>query len=389
VFSSLIVLTAAADSDFTGLTDIEVLMHEDSAAGIAEFQRRAKDYSKDEIRAIEQEYFKRLTTPSLQVELTVPQILAKINATEDSNKHSSLFKALGDRYKAAGSVEKEHIRAAFLTAWEEIPYPTSYDVNHIPSMLRFRAYAHEAGVYFPTEAELIPLLETRCLHSEAYDSYDLYADVLLGAKVSLGPIAAESAEQVYLDAAENAQNTFGNCNLYVLESRLLRVMGRSGKPGFDALLRIGKEDSELGYGALGMNVTPEAELLLWDLYESKNHNQYQTRLKILRALVGKRGSAMEQSTRQARIRGELVSYLALPVGSVNVRTLQSAVALVTDTKDPYYLPHVENLERTFFSLSPEEYHCPGMDDRMEEVMVSLREDFSDAKSRLGRARWVE
>lgn len=159
-------------------------------------------------------------------------------------------------------------------------------------------------------------------------------------------------------------------------------MGRCGKSGLDVLLRLKLEATENGIWALGFNASPESEPILWDMFSNKPADAVQSRLQMLRAICAKLGTPEQQETRRERVRPELVQYLKLPKGVADVWNIQHAVELAKDTKDSYYLPHVEALERAFFSLNSNAYKCPGMEDRMDEALATLQESFDNAKLKL-------
>jgi len=374
----------AQQTNFSEMSDVEVLLHEDREAGLAEFRRRASDYSPAEIGRIEREVHERLMTPRASSTPTPATLLGNINHAKDSLNRMEYFDKLHALYAAGDESSKAAIRQAFLEAWDDVTYPATYDASKIHELLLYREYAEEAGRYFSTEDTLFPILIERCLNIDAEDRHDLFIGAILNARIELGSIAAHWAEQIYGETISAIQGPLFNRGEADLQSKLLRIMGQSGKPGFDALIRVGKEDSEDGIRALGMNNTPESEELLWELYGTKNPNQEQIRLNILRSLSGMGGSPEERETRNARIRSELSQYLKLPEGIVNLWNVHHAISLAKDTKDPYFLPLISELRGSLSNLEPSEYECPGMEGRMDEALNALHKTLNDAQHTLER-----
>jgi hypothetical protein len=373
---------ANAETDFSGVSDADLLFHEDREAAAEEYKRRMNDYSPQQVREIEAEIFRQIRMPREKIEATVNDLLGKINQSDDAVIRMKSFTAIQERYEAADASEKNSIREAFLAAWAEVPYPATYEENENDNMMRYRDYAHQAGLYFASEEELLPILEERCLNIDAVDRHLLFIDTLTRAKIPLGSLTAKRMEQIYEDLTTEYGNRLINDFEYGSLSQLHQVLGRCGKQGYDAVLRMGTAEREYGIFALQINSTPEAEELLWEMYARQPENHDRDRLKLLRAIGSKGGEFEVRTTRRERVRPELVRYLKLPEGIADVWNIQAAVELAKDMKDPYYLPHVEALERAFFNLNSNAYKCPGMEDRMDEALATLRKRFDEAKATL-------
>ena len=376
---------ANAEPDFSNVSDVDLLLHEDREEAMAEYKLRTKDYTPQQVREIEAEFFRQVRMPRETVEPTVGDLLDKINQSDDILKRMKAFTALHELYEAANASVKEEIREAFLAAWAEVPYPKTHEEDENGNMMRYRDYAHQAGLYFASEEELLPILEERCLNIDAVDRHVLFIDTLTRAKIPLGSLTAKRMEQLYHDLTTEYGNRLINDNEYASLSQLHQVLGRCGKPGYDAVLRMGTAEREYGIFALQINSTPEAEKLLWEMYAHEPENHDRDRLGLLRAIGSKGGESEVRATRRERLRPELVRYLKLPEGVADVWNIQAAVELAKDTKDTYYLPHVESLERAFFNLNSNAYKCPGMEDRMDEALATLQERFAEAKVTLAGA----
>ncbi|MCF6287005.1 MAG: hypothetical protein L3K26_17740 [Candidatus Hydrogenedentes bacterium] len=396
VLACLLVLSPYASSqpDFTGMSDVKVMLYmhsEDSVTGLAEFRRRSKDYSRAQIRAIEQEFNRQLMLPRDKPTPTVEGLLETVNATTKITRRLDAFSALYERYMAADTPEKDAIRKAFLDSWASVTYSPRRADEREDAYLdrrRFRGYAHELGYYVQTEAELISILKARYLDSGMARGEQEFLNALAYAKVPLGSLAAAEVERLYADMIESLRPSggIGNCETITMSSQIHQVLGRSGRPGLEALLRMGTESREEGIWALGSNTTPEAEAMLWDMYETTPANHDRRRIELLRALSGKRGTASDQEARRARIRAALVPYLQLPAGEVNLWNMERAVALAKDTRDPYYLPHVTELEVALRQLGEDQFDPTGSDLSVEERRVALYIHLDEATAKLRDAK---
>lgn len=373
---------ANAEPDFSGVSDVDLLLHEDREEAMEEYKLRTKDYTPQQVWEIEAEFFRQVRMPREEVEPTVEELLAKINQADDILKRMKPFTALHERYEVADASEKGEIREAFLAAWDQVPYPTTYEDDENDNMSRYRDYAYQASLYFPTEEELIPILKERCLNIEAADRQSLFIGELVRTKVQLGAVSAVLMEQLYNEMKVERANRFATDREYATLAELHQVLGRCGKPGFETLLRMGTAEREYGVLALQINNTPEAEALLWKMYEETSADHDRTRLHLLRAIGSKGGTVEERAARCARVRPELERYLQMPEGKIDLWAVQDAVSLAKDSKDPYYLPYVMTLETSLFRADRSNYECSGMEDRMEEALAMLQESFDNAKLKL-------
>lgn len=171
-----------AEPDFSQVSDVDLLFHEDRDAAMEEYKRRGQDYTPQQVREIEAEFFRQVRMPREKVEPTVGELLDKINQSDDVLKRMKAFTALQERYEAAVASEKGEIREAFLAAWAEVPYPKTHEEDENGNMMRYRDYAHQAGLYFASEEELLPILEERCLNIDAADRHTLFISELARAR---------------------------------------------------------------------------------------------------------------------------------------------------------------------------------------------------------------
>lgn len=370
-------MAAGAQTDFSELSDLDLMFHEDREAATAELKLRTKDYTPRQIRELEEEYFRRVRDPEAWPEPSVEDVFAKINQTDDTVRRLKQFMKIQKRFEEADDTEKRKIRDRYLSAWSDVPYPPHYDDTKIDNVMRYRDYANNAGLYFTKEDELLPLLEERCLNIEAWDRHGLFVDSLLSAKIELGELSARRVESLYNEITEANTTGIGNDVEYVTLGQIHQILGRCGKPGFDALLRLGTGFTEHGIFSLRINTSPEAEALLWEFLANTSDEKRSIQLDLLRALYAKRGTPAEQITRRDKLRREFSKHLAVPEGVVDIWITRSAVELAKDTKDSYYLPQVRALEKALFQLGPESYRCPGMEDRMDEALASLRDSFDE------------
>lgn len=386
---ALLASLAAAQPDFTGMSDVEVLMHEDRVAGIAEFQKRAKDYPPEKIRDIEREYFKQRMTPR-ERDLTAEEHLAIVNTSANIERRMKALDDFKTLYDTADDSEKVRFRDAYLDAWAEVPfvpYSEGEDSTVSENRSRFWFYAREFGNYVQSEEEFLSILEERCLGEWGEVGRSEFLTALLGAKIPLGSLTAVRMEKLYNDMNAERTSPMVDDGEYLMIGQIHRVLGRCGEPGLEVVQRLGTASQEYGIWSLGLNSAPEAERLLWEMYEETPENSDRTRLNILRELSGRRSATpQEQGVRQARIRQELTPYLRLPEGQVNLWNVNRAVALAKDTGDPFYLPHISAMREALSQLPLDEIVCPGMDDRMEEMIARVNENFDSAVARLGEAQ---
>jgi hypothetical protein len=113
--------------DFSSMSDVDLLLHqyEEPEAAMEEYKRRTKDYTPQQVREIEAEFFRQARMPREKIEPTVNDFLSKINQSDDAVIRMKSFTAIQEGSEAAESSGKNSIRESFLTAWAEVPYPAT------------------------------------------------------------------------------------------------------------------------------------------------------------------------------------------------------------------------------------------------------------------------
>lgn len=371
--------------DFSSMSDVDLLLHlyEEPEAAMEEYKRRAKDYTPQQVREIEAEFFRQIRMPKESVEPTIEELLTEVNQTADVVKRMKRFDELHERYSAADEVAKSDIREAFLVAWAEVPYTEAPDEKNDQG--RYRDYATRAHHYFQTEAELVPVLAERCLSIPGHAGQNLFVNALPLHSMEFGALTVHHVERIYSERYGNRKGMVFCGMEYNEIEKYHRILGLCGSPGLEAILRLGTERAPYGFEALGASSAPEAESILWSVYDQHARSSVSLRLEVLRQINRNQSSPKSQAERRDRIRPEILRYLQLPDSVANLWDVQAAVELAKDTKDTYYLPHVESLERAFFNLNSNAYKCPGMDDRMDEALATLQERFDEAKATLADA----
>lgn len=382
LFAVMTTHSAMAD-DFTGMTDVEVLLQRDDPAAMAEIQRRTKDYTQEEIRALEQAYFKAKLTPRPEEERSVEEEFERINQEPDGLTQMRHFRALHEPYLEKGEAEQAAHREAFQAGWAAASVVAIDGGDARESRMRYRNYAFQAERYFTSEETLLPLLVERCLEVEAFDGRYLFLDAIQRTKVPLGAATAQRLEALFGEYSAEWKSELSTCNVYSRILELHRGLGNCGEAGIAVVQRLGYVTFQPGFIALGRNRAPEAEALLWEMYGDTPGNQDRRRLELLWAIARKEtGTSLEITARRDRVREELSRYLSLPEGPVNLGDIGSAVSLAEATRDPYFLPRVNALAQEFRALSPESYESPGMEERMDEAVATLEKKFDDALARL-------
>ncbi|MCF6287004.1 MAG: hypothetical protein L3K26_17735, partial [Candidatus Hydrogenedentes bacterium] len=301
----------------------------------------------------------------------------------------SAFTALKAIYDESETAQKAQISTAYLSAWQQVTEGIARDIEGSTASndrSSFWFYARDAGHFIRTEEELVPVLKEKCLDSGIARGQYEFLNALSFAPIPLGQLAATEAEQLYCDMLAEQSGGFARCGDGTTTRQIHRILGRSGRPGLEAMLRIGTESREEGIYALGINDTPEAEAILWNMYENCPENHARSRIQILRALSGRRGETQVQEARRARIRAALSPYLQLPAGEVNLWNMEHAVALAKDTRDPYYFPHVTELEAALRQLSDDQFDPEGSNLSVAERRAALYTHLDEATAKLRDAK---
>jgi hypothetical protein len=390
VFVSFVFVSAVdRDADLSTLSDVELFLHEDKKAARAVLDERARNFSPEEMRAFQEalgaEIKRRARNP---VPPTALDLLARMKDPSRAVPGQVPIVEFRKVFAASSDTEKATIRAQFMADWEDVTYPPSGDrrPGFREERSLFDMYLREAARLYTDEAAVLSMLDDRCLNRGIEGEIALFLKGLQSHEYEAGALTAARIEHCFEGWPTWGISEIGYRERGDMLPYLYHILANCGRDGLDVLVRLGKTSTDLGVDALGSIDVPEAETMLWEMYENTPANHDRRRIKLLRALSVKRGEPTVRQTRRARIREELVPYLQLPAGELNLWDIQRAVALAKDTRDPYYHSHLVALEASVRQLGENQKIVGGNNNvSLEERMETLHTSIDDAKAKLGGA----
>lgn len=326
------------------LDDVTLLLHEDAKGALNVYKERSRNYTKEQSAAVMQAYLTARAEQLSSDNATTEVLLERMSTSIDTQQRQYASMALLRKYEKADDAERLAIRLAFVTAWQALPAP---QVGERPGDAHtlFFTFLHRLDNFFSDEAEVLPVLEERCVDSGLDEGLFQMFNTLLRGQFALGPLTAARAEAVY--NAEFQPGTLSSMDgesYYVLRSILLSVMGKCGESGIAALRRLEVLSTPEGFSALKTMELVDAEPLLWEMVEDPD-TQPLTKLEAMYMIQFKAYNAHD-SARSLRFREPLSALLTMPRSneSYQLEILERAVDLAMRLKDTYYHPRLTTLE---------------------------------------------
>ena len=311
-----------------------------------------------------------------------------MSASPDPKQQLHANIVLQRRYEEADDVERQAMGKTYLAAWRALSVPQTYEPSSIEEE-EYRSFFRHLDLFFPDEADALPILEERCVASGLHNGLYRMFDTLSDGSFELGPLTAARAEAVYAAklAPGKGRDMDGHSYL-LLRGNVLSVLGQCGESGMAVLQRLDVLDTPEGFSALNSMGIVESEPLFWELLEDPDTGP-EYKLKIIRAIQIKTYNYPDPD-RERRYREPLVALLQAPTTneSYQLGRLEQALELVTRTQDKYYYPHVVALESTLdwnLMAEAERIGQGGMDPDMfplQHTVASLREAIKATKATL-------
>lgn len=352
----LLILWASASPpapDLSELSDTELFLHDDQEASHEILDRRVRSYSPKEMQefkdALEAEIKLRSENRTQQ---TANELLEQLKYPLQENKGVDPAHAFYEAFENAPASEKILLRTQLLSDWETIRYPELTE-NHTDAeneRALFQKYLQLAPRLYDDEIEVVNMLESRCLDRDIEGGQLLFIQGLQAQGKAAGPATAGRVERIF-----HALSTWGVAEIGNLEHNdilpyLYNILANCGQEGIDVLVRLDLTNTDNGIQALAAIDLPEAETLLWGLYQDSDDKLGSYKLKILSAIQAKQ--ARDPSVeRHNRIRQELVRYLVIPEGEVSLATTDAAIQLAGRTGDQWFIQHINALETRLKILS--------------------------------------
>lgn len=396
VLGTFVGLPVLAHANVHTFTDDELLDRLSEPEARTLLEGRFSAYSDADKQRIMREHFESAAArPAVTPEEpSAAELLERLNGADSIGGWIKPLVALEKQYRDADEQGKRAIQAEYLAAWDRVPLPDATEQSEGFDHLKlYFVYANNAKKYFQNEAELLAALKSRLLRPELADGELRFLEALSqgGAPGVLGPLSAKYVDEV-LTGLETRRRTpeFMQALPDIIEFSYL-ILGQCDRDGLAVIKRQGKARHGEGISALRYIDVPEAEAMLWEVYESFPPTSRSMRVKVLAALMEKQKRVPEEGRLQ-RIRAEMVQYLAMPKDKFYLSELRSAAQVAGASRDPYYLPYLEKFKTAIESadLTPAvEYHDypEGFQhnvDGLNQALVEAKESLVKAKAKAQR-----
>lgn len=380
-----------AQADLETLTDQELLERLSEPGARELLERRFSTYSEADQRRIMREHFEAAAArgPATREEPSAAELIERLNTATGPEGWIKALAELELRYNAADAPEKRAIQTEYLAGWDLIPPPPAVPEHNdqFGGLNLYFIYANNAKKYFQIEEELLAALKSRLLRPEIPQGALHFLEALSQPGVAgvLGPLSAKYVDTVLTELETQARTPEFMEALPDIVQFSYSILGQCDRYGLDVIRKQGATDSEKGINALRYIDIPEAETMLWDAYESFPPTARNMRAKILGALMEKQKRAPNHE-RLERIRSEMVQYLKIPVGKFYLSELAYAAGVAGETRDPYYLPYLEEFKSAIasadLSAAVENSDYP---EGFQSNLDALRAALTDAELRLIKA----
>lgn len=341
-----IVFAQGDEADLTRLSDIELFFHEDQEAAKEILDRRMEGYTPAEMARFKDELILELHRRTKNRKPpTVDELLDRIRKDPFGQKGTKATVELRRLLESASEAEKEAIRERFLADWELVSYPSITDESTDAGRERllFKKYLRESPRLYDSEAEVIAMLEERCLNRGIEGEMALFLEGLQSQGDAAGPLTAARIEQYF-----NEYHTWGIPEIgYAEQGDMLPYMyttlARCGRDGLDVFVRLGKTTSDHGVSVLGSLDIPETEEMLWSIYDNTEEKFGGYRVDVLYSIYMKQ-KREPTDERRTRIRQELAQYLSIPEQPFYSSGPSKAAHLAGNTGDAWFIPHLDAME---------------------------------------------
>lgn len=280
---------------------------------------------------------------------------------------------LKKRYESASPEARKAIELMYTEKALRLSIPT--DGSASPEAAKQRSaydlYVRTALHAFPEEA-VIPMLKALYLDRGVDGGVHSFLNYSLTSRTQLGAPTARALAQLHDTYEQYPERMRPEPSMDgpFVRSEITVGLGRCGAAGLEVLEAIGWQDTLEGVAAVGAVGTARARDLLIAYYGSLDPSAHGPRVRALVALCQKLYGQDDRA--KAFVRRELPQYLVSD-HALHAETVCNAVGAAVSTKDPHFLPALQQLrsrlQSTGFTSARDAHTLPADQVTRKEAQV--------------------